>query len=139
MDEERLYSISAVAEAFGTTVSALRYYEQIGLVPATARRARVRHYDRQAVHRLAFVQLWHDDAMMSLDDTAEIMAGPGRTERWRELVAHRVADLTSTIERLVDATTALEHLLGCPRDDPMDCPVTGERLEARVDAALTRI
>ncbi|MGI5129113.1 MerR family transcriptional regulator [Pseudonocardia sp. CA-107938] len=139
MSGERLYSISAVAEAFDTTVSALRYYEQVGLVPATARRARVRFYDRAAVHRLAFVQLWHNDAMMSLDDTAEILAGPDRSEHWRELVSQRVAELTDTIERLTAATAALEHLLGCPRDDPLDCPVTGKRLDARVDTALARI
>lgn len=139
MTDERLYSISAVAEAFGTTVSALRYYDQIGLVPATERRARVRYYDRQTIHRLAFVQLWHNDAMMSLDDTAEIMAGPGHLDRWRELVTQRVADLTCTIERLTEAAKTLEHLLHCPRDNPLECPVTGKQLDARIGTALTHI
>jgi DNA-binding transcriptional MerR regulator len=139
MTDERLYSISELAAAFDTTVSALRYYEQVGLVPATERRARVRYYDRDAVHRLAFVQLWHNDAMMSLDDTAEIIAGPGHTELWRELVTQRVAQLTGTIERLSEAAKALEHLLRCPRDNPLECPVTGQQLDARVDTALARI
>jgi DNA-binding transcriptional MerR regulator len=139
MTNERLYSISEVAAAFDITVSALRYYEQVGLVPATERRARVRYYDRGAVHRLAFVQLWHDDAMMSLDDTAEIMAGPGHTEHWRDLVTRRVADLSGTIERLTAAAEALEHLLRCPRDNPLECPITGEQLDARIVAALAHL
>jgi DNA-binding transcriptional MerR regulator len=138
MTEDRLYSISELARAFDTTVSALRYYDDVGLVPATERRARVRHYDRAAVYRLAFVQLWHNDAMMSLDDTAEIMAGPG-TAGWRNLVASRVGELTSTIDRLAEAKKALDHLLNCPRAEPLDCPVTGAQLNTRIDAALARI
>lgn len=139
MTDERLYSISELATAFHTTVSTLRYYEQVGLVPATERRARVRYYDREAVYRLAFVQLWHNDAMMSLDDTAEIMAGPGHTEHWRQLVTQRVTDLTATIERLTEATKALDHLLHCPRDNPLECPVTGKQLDAHIDSALAHI
>lgn len=77
--------------------------------------------------------------MMSLDDTAEIMAGPKNTAHWRDLVTQRVADLTDTINRLTEATQALEHLLRCPRDNPLECPVTGEQLHTRADTALARI
>jgi DNA-binding transcriptional MerR regulator len=136
MTSERLYSISEIAAAFGTTVPALRYYEQIGLLAATERRARVRYYDQDAIFRLAFIQLWHNDAMMSLDDTAQIMAGPGSTGHWRELVTQRAAGLATTIARLTEATQALDHLLHCPRDNPLECPVTGKQLRTRIGAAL---
>ncbi|MEV7555188.1 hypothetical protein AB0N89_36695 [Amycolatopsis sp. NPDC089917] len=74
--------------------------------------------------------------MMSLDHTAEILAGPRAIEHWRELVAHRVDDLTATVERLRQAIDALTHLGKCPRDDPLSCPVTAERVEARVAKAI---
>jgi DNA-binding transcriptional MerR regulator len=138
MTSERLYSISEIAAAFGTTVPALRYYEQIGLLAATERRARVRYYGKDAIFRLAFIQLWHNDAMMTLDDTAEIMAGPGPTGHWRELVTQRAAGLTATIARLTEATQALDHLLHCPRDNPLECPVTGKQLSTRIDGGLDR-
>ncbi|WP_433191549.1 hypothetical protein [Actinoallomurus sp. CA-150999] len=77
--------------------------------------------------------------MMSLDDTAKIMAGPGHSGLWRELVTQRLADLTATIDRLTAATQALDHLLHCPRAKPLECPVTGEQLDARIDTVFTRI
>jgi DNA-binding transcriptional MerR regulator len=132
-----LRSIREVAAAFGTTVSTLRYYDELGLVPSTQRRARVRYYDEEALRRLAFVRLWHDDAMMSLDDTARIMTGPTR-EQWRTLVSQRLDDLAETAARLEEARRALDHLLECPREDPLECPVLGERIQAEVDRALSR-
>ncbi len=130
-----LHSISEVADAFDTTVSALRYYDDLGLVPSTQRRARVRYYDEAALHRLAFVRLWHDAGMMSLDDTAEIMAGPTR-DQWRTLVSQRLDDIAQIAARLDEAKQALEHLLQCPRDNPLECPVIGEQIQAQVDHAF---
>ncbi|MDX3110025.1 MerR family transcriptional regulator [Nonomuraea angiospora] len=135
MNQPELRSISEVAEAFDMSVSALRYYDELGLVPPAQRRARVRFYDEEALRRLAFVRLWHDDGMMSLDDTALIMAGPTR-EQWRELVSQRLTDIAETAARLNDARRALEHLLQCPRDNPLECPVIGEQVQADVHRAF---
>jgi hypothetical protein len=50
---EGLYSITEVSKAFATPVSTLRYYDDIGLVPASCRRSRIRHYDHPALRRLS--------------------------------------------------------------------------------------
>ncbi len=50
------YRISEVAEKSGFSPATLRYYEQIGVVPATARNeAGYRIYDERSLGRLAFV------------------------------------------------------------------------------------
>jgi len=132
---ERLYSISEVAELFGLSVPTLRYYEEIGVVRSTARRGRVRQYDRAALERLAYAQLWHEDAMMTLPDTVAAM----RTRDVQDRHARIIAQRETAVERLralQRAIAVLDHLLDCPQDDPMGCPVTGAYLRARVDAAL---
>ncbi|MEU6478197.1 MerR family transcriptional regulator [Streptomyces sp. NPDC047017] len=133
---EQLYSISEVARAFGVSVPTLRYYEECGLVRPTARRGRVRQYDRAALERLAYAQLWHDDGMMTVAATAAVLTTAHARER-HALIAAQHAVMRERIERLTGAAALLRHLLDCPAHDPMTCPVTGAHLRARVDAALS--
>ncbi|WP_335972615.1 MerR family transcriptional regulator [Streptomyces sp. CA2R106] len=132
----RLYSISEVARAFGVSVPTLRYYEECGLIRPAARRGRVRHYDRAALERLAYAQQWHDDGMMSLADTAAVMSSAHAPER-HALIAAEYGAMQERIERLTRAAALLRHMMDCPSDHPLSCPVTGVEIRARVDAALT--
>ncbi|TWV53707.1 MerR family transcriptional regulator [Streptomyces misionensis] len=132
---ERLYSISEVARVFGVSVPTLRYYEERGLIQPTARRGRVRQYDRGALERLAYAQLWHGDGMMSLADTAAIMTSEHAPER-HALISARHDAVQDRIDRLSRAAAILRHMLRCPADHPLSCPVTGAYIRSRVDAAL---
>jgi MerR family redox-sensitive transcriptional activator SoxR len=49
-------AISDVAPVFGLRTSAIRYYEQIGILPVPRRRNGQRRYDNSALFRLAVVQ-----------------------------------------------------------------------------------
>jgi DNA-binding transcriptional MerR regulator len=130
-----LYSITEAAAAFGLRVSTLRYYEERGLLRPACRRARVRYYDRAALRSLALLLLWHRDGLMSLDDTATLMAGPNR-DVWRTTLARRADDLDRQIKRLQEAKAALDHFLDCTSADPATCPVVDDMLSIRVDRAL---
>ncbi|TDB88457.1 MerR family transcriptional regulator [Actinomadura sp. KC216] len=132
---DELYSITEVARAFGVRVSALRYYEERGLLRPTCRRARVRYYDRAALRSLALLQLWHVDGMMSLDDTTTLMTAPDPA-RWRDTLATRADDLEQQIKHLRAAKDALDHFLSCTSEDPATCPVVEEILSHRIDRAL---
>ncbi|MFJ9692144.1 MerR family transcriptional regulator [Kitasatospora sp. NPDC101183] len=133
--DERLYSISEVAGAFGLSVPALRYYEECGLLAATARRGRVRQYDRAALERLALVQLWHVDGMIPIAGTAAVVASEAAGER-KALLAVQRDEMLARARRLERAAAVLTHMLGCHRDLPLTCPTTREHIGARVDAAL---
>ena len=132
---EQLYSISEVARAFGVSVPTLRYYEECGLIQPVARRGRVRQYDRAALERLAYAQLWHHDGMMTLADTATVMTSEHVQER-HALIATQHAAMQERIDRLTRAAAVLRHMLDCPSDHPLSCPVTGAYIHARVDATL---
>ncbi|WP_019631461.1 MerR family transcriptional regulator [Actinomadura atramentaria] len=129
------YSISRVAAAFGLSVAALRYYEEIGLVPSTERRGRVRYYDRAALERLAYVQLWHEDGLVPLAGTAAVVESATLDER-RALIAGQRDAMRAKIRRLSRAAAVLDHMLDCRTARPLECPMTGAHVRHRVDAAL---
>ena len=49
-------AISDVARVFGLRTSAIRYYEQIGILPPPMRKNGQRRYDNRALFRLAVVR-----------------------------------------------------------------------------------
>lgn len=132
---ERLYSISEVAEAFGVSVPTLRFYEERGLIRPTTRRGRVRQYDRAALEQFAYAQLWHHDGMMTVADTAAVMHSENVRDRHALVTAQHTAML-ARIRELTRAAAVLRHMLRCPANHPVNCPVTGAYIRARVDAAL---
>ncbi|MEE1842803.1 MULTISPECIES: MerR family transcriptional regulator [unclassified Streptomyces] len=131
-----LYSISEVAEAFGISVAALRFYEERGLVRHSERRGRVRHYTREDLAPLAYVQLWHDDGMLTLAETSAIVDSETVADRLGLITAQRDAML-ERIEKLNRAVAVLSHMLGCRTDRALDCSMTGAYIRGRVDAALS--
>ena len=133
--DEKLYSISEVADAFALSVPTLRYYEELGVITATARRGRVRHYDRATLEWLAYAQLWHEDGRMSLADTLRILGSERVVDRG-DLIRDELAAIDDRIARLQRARTVLDHMLGCETDEPLACAWTGGYIRRRVDAAL---
>lgn len=131
-----LFSIADVARAFGLSVPTLRYYEERGLVEASERRGRVRYYSRDDLGRLAYVQLWHEDGMLSLADTRAIVESDTVVDRSR-LIEDQAARMRERIANLSRAVAVLEHMLGCRTDRARDCPTTAGYIHARVDAALS--
>jgi DNA-binding transcriptional MerR regulator len=135
VETEPTYSISEVSTAFDLPVSTLRYYDEIGLVAASHRRSRVRHYDRRALERLVYVQLFRLDGMLSIDHTAELIASANREHR-NKLLQDSRAELADRIQRLQQAHDMLAHMMKCPHESTGECPVIGAFLSTRVDAAL---
>jgi DNA-binding transcriptional MerR regulator len=55
------HSIGAAAKQTGCSVPTIRYYEEIGLLPAAPRtQANQRHYDDAAIRRLTFIRRCRD-------------------------------------------------------------------------------
>jgi DNA-binding transcriptional MerR regulator len=133
------YSITDVARAFGMRISALRYYDEMGLLRPAGRKGSVRIYGRADLRRLALIQLLHRDGLMSLASTLALLASePPHSEiANRQVIADALAATQDQIERLQGAQHVLEHVLSCPRNDPIgECPVLHEQLDQRVAAAM---
>jgi DNA-binding transcriptional MerR regulator len=127
MDSMDLIPIGEAARMLGANASALRYYEERGLVRPTARRGGRRMYGTEELRRLAFVLLIQRLGL-GLDTAAAVLDEP--SQRWREVVERQIAVLTELIARAQGAQKFLAHALDCPAEHPVDeCPVMIETLD----------
>jgi DNA-binding transcriptional MerR regulator len=117
---DELTPIDEVARRLGLRASAIRYYEERGLVAPLSRHAGRRWYGTAEIRRLAIIQYWQRFAMMSLDEIGEILAGPAATRGWSEIVRERSAALRLQAERMQAAGDYLEHVVSHHHDSPPD-------------------
>src|SRR5262252_7244705 len=91
-------TISQVARQVGLRPSAIRYYEQIGVLARATRVSGRRRYDETALHRLALVQRARACGF-TLDEIRRLFFGfRGDTpvsERWRRLSDAKLAELAA--------------------------------------------
>ncbi|HEX8005628.1 MAG TPA: MerR family transcriptional regulator [Trebonia sp.] len=127
---EDLVPIGEAARRAGLNTSALRYYEQRGVLAPAARCGATRMYGPEQLRRLAFIQAGRRLGM-SLDDIAGFLHGP--PHRWRGIVRARIAALEEQIRQAEQARDYLGHALQCPSEHPVDqCP----HLRAILDSQL---
>jgi MerR family redox-sensitive transcriptional activator SoxR len=121
-------AISDVARVFGLRSSAIRYYEQIGILPSPMRKNGQRRYDKSVLFRLAVVQ--HARATgFTLDEIRELFFGfrPATSppKRWHELSDRKIAELRIRMKRLKLMETLLKQMQGCRCNALEEC---GEKL-----------
>jgi MerR family copper efflux transcriptional regulator len=117
-----LIPIDQVARAIGLRASAIRYYEQRGLVAPAAQHAGRRWYHHSDIRRLATISYWQRSALMSLNEIGQILSGPTADERWPHVVTARIDALREQEQRLAQAREYLEHVLSHHRATPDGCP-----------------
>ncbi|HEX4087940.1 MAG TPA: MerR family transcriptional regulator [Trebonia sp.] len=109
-----------MARRLGLRASAIRYYEERGLVRPSARRAGRRWYSADDIRRLAIIGYRQRAGQMSLDEIGEILAGPAATRGWAQIVQDRIEALRRQAEQANAAREQLEHVLSHHRDSPPD-------------------
>jgi DNA-binding transcriptional MerR regulator len=114
-----LIPIGRAAARLGLSTSALRYYDDRGLVSPPRRRGQ-RMYGPDELRRLAFIKIAHHLGV-PLQTAAAVLDTPGRT--WRPVVAEQIAELNRIIAQARLAQDFLTHALHCPADHPArQCP-----------------
>jgi MerR family transcriptional regulator, copper efflux regulator len=106
-----LEPIDMVARRLGLRASAIRYYEDRGLVAPASRRAGRRWYGPTEIRRLAIIGYWQAHGLMSLEEIKDILDGPADGRRWSQVVTDRIASLRAQIERMEATREYLEHVL----------------------------
>lgn len=114
-----LLSIGELAERSGVPTSALRYYDDLGLVRPTTRESGRRRYDPSAVNDVAVI-LFFREVGFTLDEIGRLTTGGERSRQ--QLLDHKLAELTAQQHRIEVARAAVEHGRRCPAGDPMKCP-----------------
>lgn len=110
-------TIGEVAKRSGLAVSAIRFYEEKGLITSARTPGGQRRFRRDVLRRLAFIQA-AQRVGLTLDDIGAALgalppdAGPTGAE-WNELSASWRPLLDERIELLVALRDQLDHCIGC--------------------------
>src|SRR5262245_52040691 len=125
-----LVMIGDAAQMLGLNSSALRYYEDRGLV-TPQRRGGKRMYAREQLRRLAFIQVMQRLGIR-LDAASAVLNGP--REQWRDVVRDQITAIEELIARANGARDFLAHALACRADHPVDeCERMIDFLDKRLD------
>ena len=127
--------ISEVARSSGVPASALRFYEEKGLIVSTGRRGLRRLYDPGVVERLALIALGRA-AGFKLDEIARMFGSDGRLRIDRQLLATKADELDRKIERLSAMRKGLRHAAACPAPSHMECPTFRRIVRAAASGRL---
>lgn len=121
-------NIGEVATKSGLPAKTIRYYEDIGLVEASARRENgYRDYDEQDLNLLKFVQRARSLGF-TVEECRELLDLYRDRSRAsadvKALAIRRIGDIERKIAELQGMQATLEHLIDkCHGDDRPDCPI----------------
>jgi DNA-binding transcriptional MerR regulator len=133
-----LVPIDEVARRLGLRASAIRYYEERGLIRAASRRSGRRWYTLGQIRRLAIIHYWQTSALMSLEEIGDILAGPMADRSWGQVVDDRIQTLQDQIERMQAAKEFLQHLRGHHAESSPDgCPHYEALIWGEKDGTIT--
>jgi MerR family transcriptional regulator, redox-sensitive transcriptional activator SoxR len=132
-------TISELARQAGLRPSAIRYYEQIKILPPPPRISGQRRYDTTALHRLAVIQRAQQSGF-TLNEIRQLFFGfrkstPAFT-RWQRLSHRKIVEL----DRLMNQVKSMQELLGemvaCCRCETLDQCGRGIHRQGGVDVPL---
>ena len=127
--------IAEVSRQSGVAASAIRFYEEKGLIASTGRRGLRRLFDAGVLDRLALVALGRA-AGFSLDEIARMFAPDGRLRIDRAVLAAKAGELETRIARLSAMRDGLRHAAACPARSHLECPSFRRLLRAAASGAL---
>lgn len=132
-------TISEVARQAGLRPSAIRYYEQMGILPPPRRISGQRRYDTTSLYRLAVIQRAKQTGF-TLDEIRQLFFGfrqktPAFT-RWQKISQQKLTEL----DRLMDQIKSMQKLLGemvaCCRCETLDQCGRGIHRQGGVDVPV---
>lgn len=121
-------NISAASKAAGLPVKTVRYYADIGLVPAPSRSATgYRSYDEASVRKLVFVRRAREFGF-TVSECRELLGLYEDRQRSsadvKRIAAGRLRDIAKKQRELQSLHDELAHLVdACKGDDRPDCPI----------------
>jgi MerR family redox-sensitive transcriptional activator SoxR len=107
-------TISEVAKQVGLRTSAIRYYEQIGLIVPPERVSGQRRYDASVFYRLSIVQRAQQSGF-TLEEIQQLFSGfvegTPAPERWKELSTRKLAELAEKMSEIQFMQGLLREML----------------------------
>ena|SRR5690349_1038220 len=110
------FTISEVAKPIGLRPSAIRYYEQIGILPPIQRVSGQRRYEVTALHRLVVIQRARQTGF-TLTEIKQLFfgfrAGTPPSVRWHRLKTGKIVELDRMLQRIRTMRDLLEQQGKC--------------------------
>jgi MerR family transcriptional regulator, redox-sensitive transcriptional activator SoxR len=121
-----LLSIGEVVRNSGKAASAIRYYEEIGLLPEPLRVSGRRRYPREVMRTLAVIET-AQRAGLALDEIRLLLRASAddrmATDRLRDVAERKLPELEALIERIELVRRWLEDAARCACPTLDDCPL----------------
>lgn len=123
-----MLTIGAVARRSGVATSTIRYYEQIGLLPAPPRVNGQRRYTLTVLDTLALIREAQQSGF-SLMEINTLVHGPSPaaplSTRWHDLAQQKLVALEHDLRRIQAMQQRLERGMQCACQDLADCEMIG--------------
>lgn len=117
----KLQDISEISQLTGIASSAIRHYEEKGLVVSVGRRGLKRLFGPEVIDQLALITLGKA-AGFSLDEIRSMFGPDGRPAVSRMKLYDKAKDLERQIQRLSSLRDMIRHVADCPAPTHMECP-----------------
>jgi DNA-binding transcriptional MerR regulator len=129
---DRHLTIGELAKLTGVATSALRYYEEFGLIPAPVRTSGQRRYPESTVGLVGVILALRDVGFSLRESKALLAARRQAVDGWRHLAHRKLAELDEQIAKSQAAREAISHALRCQHEDIATCPNFASVITARL-------
>ena len=117
----KFLDIGEVAERSGVRPSALRYYEEAGLIASVSRHGLRRQFPPEVLLQLTLIAMGKS-AGFSLDEIAGMFGRNGLPELPREVLHEKADSIDRQIRELTTLRDTLRHVADCPAPSHLECP-----------------
>lgn len=129
--------IAEVAKRSGVPASALRFYEEKGLISSNGRQGLRRSFNAGVLDQLALIALGQASGF-TLSEIGSMFSPDGKPSIDRRLLSAKADELDATIKRLKAMSNGLRHAAICPARSHAECPSFQRLLRAAAAKALPR-
>lgn len=116
----KLLDIGEVSEKSGIKPSALRYYEEAGLISSVSRHGLRRQFPQEVLLRLKLISMGKS-AGFSLEEISGMFGGNGVPELPRAVLHQKADEIDRQILKLAALRDTLRHVADCPAPSHMAC------------------
>src|ERR1700722_17979112 len=115
-------SISELGRKVGLRTSAIRYYEQIGILEPARRVSGQRRYDETVLYRLAVIRR-AQEVGFTLDEIRQLFFGFSQftpiSQRWKKIAERKMVELDARLEQIQSMRKLLKKLETCCECEPV--------------------
>lgn len=117
----KFLDIGEVSERTGIRPSALRYYEEVGLISSTFRKGLRRQFPTDVLLQLKLIAMGKS-AGFTLDEISGMFGRNGEPDLPRPALHEKADALDRQIRQLTALRDTLRHVADCPAPSHMECP-----------------